>query len=110
MMKRALRRAADAIRSGSSDPATGTSCVELAEATGADPAARTPGRCEECAALGEQNWRTCGCVSPVWHVGCCDSSPHRHATAHFAQTGHPVMRSHEPGETWRWCYRHAEMG
>ncbi len=36
--------------------ATGTSCVELAEATGADPAARTPGRCEECAALGEQNW------------------------------------------------------
>jgi hypothetical protein len=41
---------------------------------------------------------TCG------HVGCCDSSPHRHAAAHHAGTGHPVMRSFEPGESWRWCY------
>jgi len=41
---------------------------------------------------------TCG------HVGCCDSSRPRHATAHYEQTGHPVMRSFEPGETWRWCY------
>jgi uncharacterized UBP type Zn finger protein len=41
---------------------------------------------------------TCG------HVGCCDSSPSQHATVHFQQTGHPVMRSVEPGEGWRWCY------
>ncbi|HZX39501.1 MAG TPA: UBP-type zinc finger domain-containing protein [Streptomyces sp.] len=37
-------------------------------------------------------------------VACCDSSPMRHATAHFTQTGHPVMRSFEPGERWRWCF------
>lgn len=41
---------------------------------------------------------TCG------HVGCCDSSRPRHATAHYRATGHPVIRSFEPGETWRWCY------
>ena len=41
---------------------------------------------------------TCG------HVGCCDSSPRRHATAHYLDTDHPVMRSAEPGETWRWCF------
>ncbi|MYU47773.1 hypothetical protein GTV15_08865, partial [Streptomyces sp. SID7803] len=34
----------------------------------------------------------------------CDSSPGRHATGHFEQTGHPVMRSFEPGENWRWCF------
>ncbi len=44
--------------------------------------------------------RECG------HVGCCDSSPGRHATAHFHDTTHPVMQSAEPGEDWRWCYVH----
>jgi CPA1 family monovalent cation:H+ antiporter len=38
------------------------------------------------------------------HIGCCDSSRGRHADDHFHQTGHPVMRSAEPGEAWRWCY------
>lgn len=38
------------------------------------------------------------------HVGCCDSSPLQHATAHFHESGHPVMRSFEPGEDWRWCF------
>jgi uncharacterized UBP type Zn finger protein len=42
--------------------------------------------------------RTCG------HVGCCDDSPNRHATGHFHATGHPVIRSLEPGERWSWCY------
>jgi hypothetical protein len=37
-------------------------------------------------------------------VGCCDSSPGRHATAHHDETGHPVIRSFEAGEDWRWCY------
>ena len=41
---------------------------------------------------------TCG------SVGCCDSSPKRHARAHFEATGHPLMRSVEPGEEWAWCY------
>jgi hypothetical protein len=37
-------------------------------------------------------------------VGCCDLSKNKHATAHFHETGHPVIASYEPGETWRWCY------
>ena len=66
-------------------------------------APRTPDGCEECLATGS-SWvhlrlcRTCG------HVGCCDSSPNRHATAHFHATEHPVVSSLEPGETWSWCY------
>jgi hypothetical protein len=44
------------------------------------------------------------------HVGCCDSSPPQHATAHANGTGHPVMQSGEPGETWRWCYLHELLG
>jgi hypothetical protein len=41
---------------------------------------------------------TCG------HVGCCDDSPNRHATKHFHQSHHPVIRSYEPGEDWGYCY------
>jgi len=40
------------------------------------------------------------------HVGCCDSSPGQHGTAHFHETTHPVMQSAEPGEDWRWCFVH----
>lgn len=39
------------------------------------------------------------------HVGCCDSSPSQHARTHAASTGHPIMRSYEPGEDWFWDYR-----
>ena len=38
------------------------------------------------------------------HVGCCDNSPRKHATAHWHGTSHPVIRSFEPGEQWAWCY------
>ena len=38
------------------------------------------------------------------HVGCCDSSKNKHATKHFFQTNHPLVRSFEPGEDWEWCY------
>ena len=38
------------------------------------------------------------------HVGCCDTSPSQHATAHFQETGHRLMRSYEPGEDWYWDY------
>lgn len=44
------------------------------------------------------------------NVACCDSSVGKHATAHFERTGHPVMRSFEPGEAWRWCYVHRLLG
>jgi ABC-type Fe3+/spermidine/putrescine transport system ATPase subunit len=47
---------------------------------------------------------TCG------HVGCCDSSPGKHATRHFHETKHPVMRSVMPGERWTWCYVHEVAG
>jgi hypothetical protein len=54
-------------------------------------------------ALGsERQCLTCG------RVGCCDSSPTRHARAHAATTGHYVVRSLEPGENWRWCYAHEQ--
>jgi CPA1 family monovalent cation:H+ antiporter len=43
-------------------------------------------------------------------VNCCDSSPNRHAEAHFRDTGHPVMRSIELGEAWRWCYVDSLLG
>jgi hypothetical protein len=38
------------------------------------------------------------------HIGCCDSSPNRHATAHARSSQHPIIRSLEPGEDWCWCY------
>ena len=59
--------------------------------------------CTECVKMGDR-WvhlrlcRTCG------HVGCCDDSPNRHATAHAADSGHPLIRSIQPGEDWSWCF------
>ena len=68
----------------------------------ADAAPRTDG-CEECLRGGERWVHLRLCMS-CGHVGCCDSSPNKHASAHFRATGHPVMRSLEPGERWKWCY------
>lgn len=59
--------------------------------------------CVECDA--ENGWwvalRRCAVCG---HVGCCDSSPSQHATAHFEATGHKVMQSYEPGQDWMWDY------
>jgi len=60
--------------------------------------------CPDCAAIDSTVWAHLRMCLSCGHVGCCDSSPHRHAAAHHADTGHPVMRSFEPGESWRWCY------
>ncbi|MBG0817295.1 ubiquitin carboxyl-terminal hydrolase 14 [Planomonospora sp. ID82291] len=76
-------------------------CQHLTEAQ--DPPARTPEGCEECLAAGSGWVHLRRCLA-CGHVGCCDSSPGRHATAHFQQAAHPVISSFEPGETWRWCY------
>ena len=70
-----------------------------------DVAARTPEGCEECLATGGR-WVTLRRCLECGHVGCCDGSPNRHASAHHAETGHPVIRSQEPGQDWRWCYVH----
>lgn len=59
--------------------------------------------CPECLAAGTHPVQLRLCLT-CGHVGCCDSSAGRHATKHHEDTGHPVMRSFEPGETWRWCY------
>jgi tellurite resistance protein TerC len=59
--------------------------------------------CEECMQTGERWVQLRMCLS-CGHVGCCDSSKHRHATRHFTATGHPVMRSMQPGQSWKWCY------
>jgi uncharacterized UBP type Zn finger protein len=59
--------------------------------------------CPDCAADGTDPVQLRLCLT-CGHVGCCDSSPLQHAAEHFRRTGHPVMRSYEPGESWRWCY------
>ncbi len=65
----------------------------------------TPGTqgCQECLARGDR-WVHLRVCLECGHVGCCDSSPGTHATAHYHATGHPIVRSIEPGETWGWCY------
>ena len=60
--------------------------------------------CEDCLAQGRQDWVHLRICQECGHVGCCDNSPGRHATAHFRVAGHPVIRSYEPGEDWYWCY------
>lgn len=67
---------------------TGTGCVECEARSGWWVHLR---RCAECG-----------------HIGCCDSSPGKHATAHYSTTGHPIMASFEPGEEWFWDYRSNE--
>jgi uncharacterized UBP type Zn finger protein len=59
--------------------------------------------CEECLRTGASWVQLRLCLS-CGHVGCCDSSRHRHATAHFWATNHPIVQSLEANETWRWCY------
>jgi uncharacterized UBP type Zn finger protein len=65
-------------------------------------------------ALGDDVCTACRLIGARWihlrqcltcgYVGCCDASRYQHATAHFRATGHPIVRSMAPGETWRWCY------
>jgi uncharacterized UBP type Zn finger protein len=59
--------------------------------------------CEECLRNGGK-WLHLRICLTCGHVGCCDDSPNRHATAHFHETGHPIIHSLEPGEEWSWCY------
>ena len=60
--------------------------------------------CEECIKTGSWWVHLRSCLA-CGYVGCCDSSPGKHATAHFRHAGHPVVRSLEPGEDWAWCYK-----
>lgn len=76
-------------------------CRHIAEAA---PLEALPAyECPECLSMGDR-WVHLRVCLACGHVGCCDSSKNRHATAHFRATGHPVVQPMEPGERWLWCY------
>ncbi len=83
--------------------------LKRATSSGIDPTVPPSGTgCVEC--LQDGGWwlhlRRC---AQCGHIGCCDNSPQRHATAHYHKTGHPVIRSFEPGEDWFYDYRTQEF-
>ena len=59
--------------------------------------------CEDCLRIASP-WVHLRLCLTCGHVGCCDSSPNRHARKHFYASGHPIIQSFEPGEGWRWCF------
>jgi uncharacterized UBP type Zn finger protein len=78
-----------------------TTCTHLDQIHDVTPS--TTAGCEDCLKIGAHWVHLRECLS-CGHVGCCDSSPNRHATAHFHESTHPIIQSFEPGEDWRWCY------
>jgi monovalent cation/hydrogen antiporter len=83
-------------------------CLHLKEAP-VSVRPNSPEGCEECLRDGTR-WVHLRLCLTCGHVGCCDSSPERHATGHFHEGGHPVMRSFETGEAWRWCFVDERLG
>jgi hypothetical protein len=81
---------------------TPSTCSHLDSIQYVEPPAEIAG-CEECLRQG-MSWVRLRMCQSCSHIGCCDSSPGRHATAHHRETGHPIIRSAEPGEDWSWCY------
>ena len=76
-------------------------CTHLDKVRDVQP--RTPDGCEECLKTGGR-WVELRLCLTCGHVGCCDNSPGKHATAHFRHVKHPIIRSFQPGEDWAWCY------
>ena len=68
-----------------------------------DVAPRTPNGCEECLANGGR-WVHLRMCMTCGHIGCCDSSPNKHASKHARATEHAIAKSFERGEDWAWCY------
>jgi CPA1 family monovalent cation:H+ antiporter len=86
----------------------GPACEHLAEApVPSGPA--TANECPDCVSEGTTWVHLRRCLD-CGAVGCCDSSPRRHAFRHYKATKHPVMRSVEPGEAWRWCFVDEVLG
>jgi uncharacterized UBP type Zn finger protein len=75
-------------------------CTHLDEVGAVTPSGNG---CVECLAAGGR-WVHLRVCMTCGHVGCCDSSPGKHATAHYHAEGHPLVQSYEPGESWWWCY------
>jgi len=82
------------------EPGRDTGCRHLDAIRRVLPSARG---CEDCLRTGDR-WVHLRVCMTCGHVGCCDSSPNKHATAHYHTVGHPIMKSLEPGESWGWCY------
>jgi uncharacterized UBP type Zn finger protein len=78
-----------------------TECTHLDQIAEVEP--QTPTGCTACLATGDTWVHLRLCLS-CGFVGCCDSSPNRHATHHFEETQHPLIQSFQPGEDWIWCY------
>ena len=81
--------------------ASGPTCAHLNQVADVEPS--TTEGCEDCLREGTRWVHLRECLS-CGHVGCCDSSPRRHASAHYSATQHPLIRSMEAGEDWGWCY------
>jgi hypothetical protein len=79
-----------------------TDCSHLDQIRVVDPPGDIEG-CEDCLAIGA-SWVHLRMCQICGRIGCCDSSPNRHASKHAHALGHPIMRSVEPGEEWSWCY------
>ena len=80
----------------------GPSCVHLDQVVkNVNP--KTPEGCEECLQMGS-TWVHLRLCLNCGHVGCCDQSTNKHGTKHFHSSGHPIIRSYEPGENWKWCF------
>ena len=86
-------------------------CQHLAAAGDPAPQSAYEDGCPQCVAGGfTHGWVHLRVCLECGTVACCDSSPRRHMSAHHDETGHPVMRSFEPGESWRWCYLDEHLG
>ncbi|MFJ4923572.1 UBP-type zinc finger domain-containing protein [Streptomyces sp. NPDC088725] len=77
-------------------------CFHVADLPRPEPAPLSE-TCLECRAAESDPVQLRLCLT-CGHVACCDSSPYQHATQHFKDSGHPVMRSFKAGAGWRWCY------
>jgi uncharacterized UBP type Zn finger protein len=83
-------------------------CEHILEAASPEPQTREG--CQDCLAAGQHDWVHLRVCESCGRVGCCDSSPSRHASAHFKESGHPVIKSFQPGETWKWCFVDEALG
>jgi uncharacterized UBP type Zn finger protein len=75
-------------------------CPHLDQIRNVKPSAKG---CEDCLKIGGR-WVHLRMCMTCGKIGCCDSSPNRHASRHAAEESHPIARSAEPGEDWSWCY------
>jgi hypothetical protein len=79
-----------------------TTCTHLDQIEYLEPKEPIKG-CEDCLAIGA-HWVHLRMCHICGKIACCDDSPHRHMTAHYHESEHPLIRSVEPGEDWSWCY------